>query len=236
MNDMEDRFPVMQLTMRETKQQQSAPVPLLTSGGGTGPVALDANITLIFYMFTCNLLFTMVAILLAAIPYYDYFGTSATRDGLITTGIAAIFLYVGFMISISFVHRILVIVFGVLWAFSFSLFLGFTAASIYNIAPLQCLLVWWAQSAAMIVYTQLSPQKMDPSTAASVMLFASAVVWCASIYGFFVENDWIVSAVMLVWACVLCAYNVWQIKYIKGRFNLGWDDSVLVCAQYYCPL
>jgi FtsH-binding integral membrane protein len=200
------------------------------------PTLPDVNVTLIFYMFTANLFFTMAAILLAAIPYYNYFGAIATRDGLIATGIVAIFLYTGFLVSISFAKQALVIGFGAVWAVCFSLFLGFVAASIYNIATLQCLLVCWAQSLSMVVYTRLSPQKMDIQTAIAIMLFASTVVWCASIYAFFVEKDWILSVVMIVWAALLATYNVWQIKHIKGKYNLSWDDAVIVCAQYYCPI
>lgn len=232
----EDRFPLMQVTMRETL---SAPPP---KGAGQNltfiaPKApLDINITLIFYMFTTALCFTMVGILVAAIPYYDYLGAVATRDGLIGTGIGAIFLYTGLLVSLSFAQKALVITFGIAWGLCFSLFAGFVAASVYNIAPLQCFLVGWAQALAMIVYTRMSPQKMDVGTAAAVMLFASAVVWCASIYGFVVENDWVVSGVMVVWACLLVAYNVWQIKQIKNKYNLTWEDGVMVCAQYYCPV
>lgn len=196
----------------------------------------DLKITLLFYMHTTNLFYTMVAILMAAIPYYDYLGTEATRDGLIASGICAIFLYTGLFTALSFAKKSLMILFGSLWGAAFAIFLGFLSASVYNIAPLQCLLVWWAQSLAMIVYTRLSPRNVDRGTAVSAMLFASAVVWSASIYAFLIEKDWIVSGVMIVWAALLACYNVWQIANVKDNFGMSWEDVVHVCAQYYCPI
>jgi FtsH-binding integral membrane protein len=194
----------------------------------------DPYVTLLFYMFTCNLFLTLGAILLASIPYYNYFGLTQTREAFLGTGCATIFFYILFFLSMSFKRIKTAMVLGSLWWISFSLFIGFLSALIYNIALIQWLLICWAQSVAMIAY--IKSIKIQEYLTVCILTVASVAVWLVSIYGFVVENDWIMSGVIAGMGALLVAYNMWQVKNVKGKFDLSWDQSVLVCLQYYYPL
>ena len=194
----------------------------------------DVYVTLLFYMFMCNLFLTLGAILLASIPYYNYFGLQLTKEGFLITGCCSIILYVAFFLSVSYKQIKVAMVVGGLWWLSFAFFIGFFCAMIYNIALIQFLLISWAQSAAMIVY--IRSVKMEWYLTLVILSFASMIVWVISIYGFVIENDWIMSGVIASMACLLVAYNMWQLKNVKGKFDLSYEQSILVCLQYYYPL
>lgn len=194
----------------------------------------DVYITLLFYMFMCNLFLTLGAILLASIPYYNYFGLQLTKEGFLITGCCSIILYVAFFLSVSYKQIKVAMVVGGLWWLSFAFFVGFFCAMIYNIALIQFLLISWAQSAAMIVY--IRSIRMEWYLTLVILSFVSMIVWVISIYGFVIENDWIMSGVIASLAGLLVAYNMWQLKNVKGKFDLSYEQSILVCLQYYYPL
>lgn len=195
----------------------------------------DVYVTLLFHMFMTNIFFTLGAILLAAIPYYDYFGMYTTREGLLVSGVCAIVFYILFFLSVSYERINLLIGMGFVWWISFSLFVGFISASIYNISLIQWLLISWAQSVALIVY--IKKAKIDWYVAGVILFCTTLVVWSISIYGFVVENDWIMSGIILGMSFVMIGYNIWQMMHIKeNNSGISWEQRVLVCARYYCPL
>lgn len=195
----------------------------------------DVYVTLLFHMYITNIFFTLGAILLASIPYYDYFGLSVTREGLLISGSCAILFYVLFSLSVSNIYTKLIFVFGFLWWVSFSFFIGFVCATVYNMALIQWLLISWAQSVALIVYIKTC--KIDWYITAVILFFTTLVVWSISIYGFVVENDWVMSGIILGMSALMIGYNVWQMQYVKdNNAGISWEQRVLVCAKYYCPL
>jgi hypothetical protein len=211
--------------MEEVKMKEDPPV-----------VTSSVKTTLVFNVFTFNMIITLGAILLASIPYYDYFGLSNTREGLLISGIFTLCSYIVFILISEYLSSIAlnIFIFSVWWI-SFSLFIGFVSASFYNITPIQCLLVSWGQSVSVILYSRMSPQKMEWYLSGTLMLIATTLVWIMSIYSYVVENDWIYSIGIFGTGLVLTAYNVWQIEQIKNRFDLSWEQSIRACAFYYAP-
>lgn len=205
------------------KEESVAPMP-------------NVKTTLVFNVFVCNMALTLGAVLLASIPYYDYFGLSMTREGLIITSAVGICIYIGFVFMIQYFNDVLlsVILFG-FWWISFSLFIGFLSAFFYNITPIQCLLISWAQSVSIIVYIRVS-SKLEWYTAASFMLTSSVLVWIMSIYSYLIENDWLYSIGVFGFALALLGYNLWQMNQIKDRFDLSWEQSIRACLFYYFPI
>jgi hypothetical protein len=193
----------------------------------------DVYITLLFYMFSCNIFATLAGIFLAAIPYYDYFGLTATREGALIFGASSIIFYIGFYLCLVYRQTEIAIAFAGCWWVSFSLFIGCVSALIYNIALIQWLLISWTQSLIMIVYIKTT--KIEPYITIASLVTATLAIWIISVYGFIVENDWAMSVVILLFGFALAVYNAWQIKHVKGRYDLSWEQSVLVCAHYYCP-
>lgn len=212
------------------KESSETPPP---KGEGFRPLQ-DPYIILLFYMFSCNAILTLFAILVASIPYYYYFGYEFTREGFLVTGANCILFYIFFFVAFSTKHIKTAIALWILWWLSFSIFIGFISASIYNISLIQWLLISWAQSIAMIVY--IRTMKIEWYFTLSLLSAISICVWTLSIYGFIVENDWIMSGVIAGLSVLLVAYNMWQIKHVKGNFDLSWEQSMMVCLQYYCPL
>jgi hypothetical protein len=202
------------------------------------PTVIITNVktTLVFNVFTCNMVFSLGLIFLAAIPYYDYFGLSITREGLLIFGVSAVLLYAALIVVLlQFNHLYASVVVCGLWWLCLSFFVGFLSASFYNITPIQCFLISWVQSLCMVLYARLSPAKMEWYISASFMMAGSALVWAASVYSYIVENDWFYSIGVLVFAVLLVVYNTWQIEHIKERFDLSWEQSIRACLFYYCP-
>jgi len=210
--------------IKETKQD-SINIPI-------APIQ-DVYITLLFYMFSCNIFVTLGGILLAAIPYYDYFGLTATREGALIFGCSAVVFYIGFYLCLLYRQTEVAIAFAGCWWASFSLFLGCVSALIYNIALIQWLLISWSQSLTMIVYIKTT--KIEPYITIAILVTTTLAVWMISMYGFIVEGDWAMSIVILFLSFALAAYNMRQVKHVKGKYDLSWEQSVLVCAHYYCP-
>jgi hypothetical protein len=193
----------------------------------------DVYVTLLFYMFSCNLFLTLGAIFLASIPYYNYFGITLTKEGFLISGCCFIVLYIAFFLSMAFKQIKVSMFFGAVWWISFAFFIGFFSAMIYNIALIQWLLISWAQSVAMIAY--IRSIKIEWYTTLFILSFTSTLVWIVSIYGFVIENDWIMGGIIASMSALLIVYNMWQLGNVKGKFDLSWDQSVMVCMQYYCP-
>lgn len=195
----------------------------------------DVYITLLFYMFSTNIFLSLCGILLASIPYYNYFGIEQTKEGMLFSGICAILFYIAFFLSLSSkLHTRIIIATGLLWWTSLSLFIGFMSAILYNISLIQWVLISWAQSVAMIVY--IRSWKIEWYLTLVILIGTSLGIWLISLYGFLIENDWLMSGVIACMACALVAYNMWQVKNLKDRGDLSWEQTVWVCAQYYCPL
>jgi len=212
--------------MEEVKMKEDSPV-----------VVSNVKTTLVFNVFTCNMILTLGAILLASIPYYDYFGLSYTREGLLVTGIIFTCAYALFILANYYFNNLtLDILILSVWWISFSLFVCFVSATFYNITPIQCLLVSWAQSVSIILYSRMSPHKMEWYLAGTFMFISTVLVWVMSIYSYVVENDWVYSIGIFGTGILLIVYNTWQIEQIKNRFDLSWEQSIRACIFYYVPI
>jgi len=200
-------------------------------------LSLDVKTTLVFNVFICNTIVTLAGILLACIPYYDYFGLSMTREGLMVASIVAICIYASFVLAHVYLNNLsLSVILAGIWWISVSLFIGFLSAFFYNITPIQCLLISWAQSVSVIVYVRIgASHKLEWYIAASFMLTSSVLVWIMSIYSYLVENDWLYSIGVFGFALALLGYNLWQMNQIKNRFDLSWEQSTRACLFYYFP-
>lgn len=198
-------------------------------------VAPDLRVQVIFYIFTVNAVFTFVAMLLGAIPYYNYFGLHATQEGFILSFTLSVILY--WCLSIATFKQATRVGLGILitWFACLMCVAGFLSGLLQEIAPIHFLTVSYGQSIAMVAYTRYSPRNLDIKWAAVLMGIASFLVCAISLYGFFVENDWVLGAILvLALSPLLLGYNVLAIMRTEGKYDASWDQSVIACLHYYC--
>lgn len=193
----------------------------------------DVRVQIVFYMFAAHMLFCMTAMVLGGIPYYHYFGALDTHHGL-WASVGAVFISHALMTA-AITHRYVHVAIGagasftLAWAF----FVGFFCATIYNIAPIQCMAMWWGQAMAMVIYTRLSPRLISVNKAGAVMTVATLLVWSASIYGFIVEVDWWGAAIILCLSLAMVGYNMTQIEDTENRYDASWEQGVTAVCNYY---
>lgn len=198
------------------------------------PLLPDVSVQIMYFIFTANLLFCTFAITVGAIPYYHYFGYLSTRNIFVASLSLVGVSYVAMSVCIVLKHVDIA-----LWCLFFfwtlcGVFVGFISAFTYNIAPIQFMTIWWAQSVTIVAYTRYSPQRININTATIWMGAVSAVVWCVSIYGFIVESDWIPGVIILFLSVLLVLYNRLHLQRVVGRYNMSWEDGVTAICSYYC--
>ena len=204
---------------------------LSTNEGGLLP---DLRIQIIFYMHAVNMLFTMVCMTFGAIPYYHYFGFTVTRNVFIVSVIIWTVLYVCLCIATHEEHVPTALTLFILWTTATASVTGFLSALSYNISPVQFMALSWAQSISLIIYTRLSPRNISLNVATGAMVVATLIVWCASIYGFIVEKDWLAACIILGLSLLLVAYNRWRLHKTEGRYDASFTQGVLASLHLYC--
>lgn len=194
----------------------------------------DVRVQVIYYMFLVNAIFCVGCILVGAIPYYHYFGRRATEYAFIGVAIGWSLTYV--LMSFAVFEQYLQVALWIagLWAILTAAFIGFASALSYNISPIQFMLVSFAQSITMVIYTRLSNRYVSVVLSGVYMLIASVLAWILCIYGFVVENDWISAGVIAVLAIALVFYNTMQIQNTASRYDASWEKGVTAVLQYYC--
>lgn len=194
----------------------------------------DIRVRIIFYIFCCNAIFSMAAMLLGAIPYFYYLGLHYTHNGLlISLSVWAVCL-LGLAFCTSRKYWIAAIVFGNVMWIAISGVVGFLSATIYNMSPLQFVGIFWAQSISMIMYTVQSPHNVEKHMCVILLVGATIVALALSIYTFTVEHDWISVAVLCVLSLALGAYNLLVIHRTENRYDASWEQAVCAMSHYYC--
>lgn len=192
------------------------------------------SMQVLYYMFTANVLFCTFCMMVGAIPYYHYFGFLTTRNmfGASVTVMVVSYVTVGVLIVLKHVDLALWCLF--IWAISMGLLTGFASALTYNIAPIQFMAMWWSQSIAIVAFTRYNTREINVNKATIAMTIVTLAVWCASIYGFIVEWNWIAAIIIIILALAMVFYNRIQIQRTIGRYDTSWEQGVTAVCQYYC--
>ncbi len=205
----------------------------LISDAAQEPLA-DMHIQTCFYIFTANAFFCLGVILVGMLPYYHYFGPEISLMGFVICISASIPCYVAMAFTLSIGRTHAAIGLACVWWLCIAGVVGFMSAVLYNIVPLQFMLVSMMQSLAIVCFSRQSPYWMPWGSAALVMLSVTVLVWCASIYAFVIEADWGYAGGMASAAILLIAYNARQIHRSKERKGASWDAIAESVLGYYC--
>jgi len=194
----------------------------------------DIRVTIIFYIFCSNVVFCMGSIFLGAIPYFYYLGAQWTYNGLIISVCGWIVSYIAMAWCTSRMYVNAIIGANIVWWLFTSAVVGFVSATIYNIAPIQFILISWAQSMVMVMYTVQSPHNVEIRTCTLLMIGGMVIVWLASVYMFLIEHDWLGGSVILILGGMLVAYNTIVIQRTESRYDASWKEGVRAVSEYYC--
>lgn len=194
----------------------------------------DIRVSIIFYIFCCNVVFATGTMFMGAIPYFYYVGLYWTHNGLFISlgGWVVSYMLMTFFTTRMHVHAI--IGSGIAWWLCTSAVIGFLSATLYNIAPIQFMILSWAQSLVMVMYTTHSPHNIDLRVSSGLMALATLLAWLASVYMFLIEKDWIGSILLIIMGALLGAYNLMAIHRTESRYDASWEQGVRACAEYYC--
>lgn len=199
------------------------------------PVLINARIQTIFYVYTANVIICMLCVLMGSIPYYDYLGKNPTILSFLfsATVLSATYFLMAYFIE----QKNLNIAIGclVVWVLSGIGFVGFLAALVVNISPLQFITLCMAQSLCIVVHTRLTTRKISITNVTLSCIGISLVVWCISIYGFVVEGDWMASVVILLLSFFVVIYNH-RFIHLTGtnKYDITWQSTTTAIIHYYC--
>jgi hypothetical protein len=212
----------------------SLPDDTLLLDAATAPKRPDLRVTIIYNTFLVHLIVLSVCIFLGSIPYFNYLGRHVTHVVLLSflAFLMLSFLVLCFVVSRQWTYYII----GTLGVFTVSLCgaVGFASATLYNLSPIQLLIIAWAQSLGIILYTQLSPHNLEMYKTMAFLFTASIVAWIVSIYTFIVEQEYWQSIVILICAIPLAFYNVYFIEKTNGRFDASFEQGVQAIGEYFC--
>lgn len=197
----------------------------------------DIYVQLLFYVFTGNLLFGFVAIMIGTIPYYDYHLVYVqTLHGLIGAAIAAGLFYVLLFAGAWYGGPRIILGAAFPLVVAIGLLAGFASKLAGDLIFLQFLVISCVQSFAVIIYTRISPRAIALVPVWLFMILATVAVWCIFIYAFVVQLDWLSGGILLGVAFLLSLYNVFYIHRGKLRYDASWRSGVTAFARYYCEV
>jgi hypothetical protein len=194
----------------------------------------DIRVQVIFYMFAGNVAFWTAVLLLAAIPYYHYFGNAATKAGFAVLSCASAVLYVMLALAVSMERAQMALLTLGAFTVAFALLVGVVCAMLYNIALIQLACIYWLQALTVVAYTRVSPRVISIPKAGWMMAAATVVGWCSAIYGFVVERDWPYAAAIAVLGLAMVPYAHAQMQRTEGRYDASWEQGVMAVCRYYC--
>ncbi len=205
---------------------------LLANASRTRPALVEIRIT--FYVHLVNVMFCMFCVLIGAFPYYHYFGRTQSLIGYTVSFIVSLVFYGGMIVAIMFDELEHATVLAIFWLPCVALSAGFLSAVIYNITPIQFMLMSMVQSTTVLTIMQLWPYHMVWYKVAGSACGASIIVWCASIYGFVLEADWGYAVVLIVLgSVVLSIHNARQL--IRSvEYNVSKESIIRAVLDHYC--
>ena len=190
-------------------------------------------IRIALYVHTANVVWTLVVLLLGAIPYYHYWGAEVSRLGLIITAPGWVFSYLLTAIANANAREAVSVVCGMVWTIECAALVGFASALLFNIAPLQLIAISFGQSIAIVLYLQLSnSHNVQWRWAVPGMVIATACIWAASIYGFVVEDDWFYALGLALLAIALIVHNAHQLSK-SVVYTMNEEGVVRAIMDYY---
>ncbi len=192
------------------------------------------EIQISFYIHMANVVFCLFCLLIAALPYYHYFGRTPSIVGFAVNFGVSLVLYAGIIYLLHTRHFEAVVIVALFWLPTVALSIGFLSAIVYNVTPIQFMLMSMIQSITIVSITRTSPDWMPWYLAAGASLASSAVVWCISIYAFVVEADWVFAGfLMLAGSLLLAAYNGRQVIRSK-TYVMNRESITTAVLHYYC--
>lgn len=199
---------------------------------------INVKVQTTFYVFTVNVIICVMCMGVSAIPYYHYFGKTASVLSMI---FSSILMGIFYILTGFFMHHqkqlYIALACLVAWVLCGFAFVGFLSALVVNISPIQFVSLCFAQSIAMVVYTRTFPRHMINNVAIIAMFGADLLVWLISIYGFVVEGDWMAAIVILLLSFFVIFYNQFFLLHVKKRgYNTTWQSTAEAVIFYYCMI
>lgn len=120
------------------------------------------------------------------------------------------------------------------WVVCWIVIVGCTSNLLQNTAPIQLVLMLFAETVAMIAYCKLSPRSIQTFSAACYMTGAALLVWAVGIASFIYQGDWPSAVVILGLACLFTAHHVFAISmHSSHAYNTSWQDSLVAVVRFY---
>ena len=194
----------------------------------------DIRVKIIYQIFVSHAVGSMVAMLLAGIPYFYYIGKHESHLALVVCSSAMVFTYIALIFSTLKKYTTLMIACITMLWFCAAGVTGFLSATIYNVAPIQFLAVVWAQSIAVIVYCVHSPHHLELLVTGILLAGATVITLLLSVYSFTVEHDWLAVGVLVLTSGLLGAYNLLAIERTAVRYDASFEQGVRAVSDYFC--
>lgn len=199
---------------------------------------IPTPVRIAMYVHLANVFWCVVVLLLGALPYYYYLGVAVTLSGAAVSGLLFTAIYILWSMALANQRIDTAIMCAVPWTLSTAALVGFASATVYNISPLQFVAISLGQSIAMCIYLQSSENKTEKGLnwqwSVAALLVATLLVWLASIYGFVVEGDWLYAIGLWGAALLLCAHNVWHLRFRAETYRMEEDGIKTAIMEYYC--
>jgi len=199
----------------------------------------DLRVQLVFHVFTVNVAFALLSIVLASIPYFDtHVALFHTRTGLMVSVALAALSYTALACATAFLggapayDRVMlgcIIAFALTWSAA----VGFTAAALGNTAPIQFMLISFGQSISVVLYTRVSPRALNTHALLALLSVGGACMWIIGISGYVLEMDWPYAVAILVLGALLVVYNLRQIARTKDQYDASFTQGLLAIAHYF---
>jgi hypothetical protein len=199
----------------------------------------DLRVQLVFYVFTANVAFCILSIVVASIPYFDmHVAWFHTRTGLAVAAAVAAASYAALCGGTALwggAPAYESVLSGLLatWCAAWAVFVGFLAAFLGNTAPIQFMLISFGQSICIVIYTRISPRVLNMHAAAGLLALGGACMWIIGISGYVLEMDWPYAIGILVMCALLVVHNIRQIANTKDRYDASFAQGVLAVAHYF---
>ena len=194
----------------------------------------DMHVTTLYNLF---LMHHVILLTIAALSFPIYYFSPVLHIVVIALlPIASVFCVACYLVMQLIVKRNLqaAIAFMAGWIVCLIVIVGTISNLLQNTAPIQLVVMLFAETVAMIAYCKLSPRQIKTFSAACYMAGAALLVWAASIASFIVERDWPSALVILFLAALFTAHHTFAIhRHASYSYNSSWQDALTGIVQFY---
>jgi hypothetical protein len=168
--------------------------------------------------------------LCAAFVGFTYFPWTPTAwIALLVVGLCAGATYI-LLVCMRKLRRVVLALLVMLWM-CLIVWTGALTIVVQGQAPIQFCLIMFASFSALTTYVMVSRRNISTKWVIVTLIITTIVAWCAGLYAYIEDNDWVAAGLVFTASVVANVYHVLWISAHKKSYNV--DERVTAFIEFY---